>query len=326
MGSPPPVDPRILRTHAGNLELLGYRIELVGHVSAEATLRDSVFGDLCAPIAELLEERHRHQDELTGRFPVDLEAATDKLHRMADGRRNGNRERRADYWAPAGRRRKAAEEGPRPGRADDFDALVAKFRERTWIDDRLAVRGDGTAPAPVAPAGDDPNPAAPLADPLRALIDRMDVDREAAAAAARRWALIAAELREIAADLAWSVEADLKGWQGPDHLAYQELMVHNANGIAAVAASAAMLGYAVEGVAGAVRSTREAVCGLADRLAAAGREAVPWSAQRILGLVRAAFGIWALVLEYVRALVRSMARLRTMLGDRRPGARLASEP
>lgn len=331
MGPPPPVDPRILRTHAGNLELLGYRIELVGHVSAEAALRENVFGDLCAPVAALIEDRHRDQDELTGRFPVNLENATRKLHRMADGKRNGNRERRADYWASAGRgrSRKTAENGAgsRPGGGGDFDALVAKFRARTWLDDRLAARGDIPAPIPAAPlrSGDDANPAAPLADPLRSLIDRMDVDREAAAAAARRWALIAAELREIAADLEWSIEADLKGWQGPDHLAYQHLMARNVNGIAAVAASAAVLGHAVEGAASAVQSAREAVSGLVDRLAAVGREAVPWSAQRILGLVRAAFGIWALVLEYLRALARSMTHLRTMLGVRRSGARVASE-
>ncbi|MDN3243640.1 hypothetical protein [Glycomyces tritici] len=330
MGPPPPVDPRILRTHAGNLELLGYRIELVGHVSAEAALCEDVFGDLCAPVAALIEDRRRDQDELTGRFPVNLENATRKLHRMADGKRNGNRERRADYWASTGRgrSRKAPEAGTgsRPSGGGDFDALVAKFRERTWLDDRLAARG--AAPASTAPvrSGDDVNPAAPLADPLRSLIDRMDVDREAAAAAARRWALIAAELREIAEDLEWSIEADLKGWQGPDHLAYQHLMARNVNGIAAVAASAAVLGHAVEGAASAVQSAREAVSGLVDRLAAVGREAVPWSAQRILGLVRAAFGIWALVLEYLRALARSMAHLRTMLGVRRSGARLASEP
>jgi hypothetical protein len=331
MGPPPPVDPRILRTHAGNLELLGYRIELVGHLSADAALRENVFGDLCAPVAVLIEDRHRDQDELTGRFPVNLENATRKLHRMADGKRNGNRERRADYWSSAGRtrsRKAAADDtGSRPGGgAGDFDALVAKFRERTWLDDRLAARGAVPPSAAPVRSGDGVNPAAPLADPLRSLIDRMDVDREAAAAAARRWALIAAELREIAADLEWTIEADLKGWQGPDHLAYQHLMARNVNGIAAVAASAAVLGHAVEGAASAVQTAREAVSGLVDRLAAVGREAVPWSAQRILGLVRTAFGIWALVLEYLRALARSMAHLRTMLGVRRSGARLASEP
>ncbi|WP_205324451.1 hypothetical protein [Glycomyces sp. YM15] len=332
MGSPPPVDPRILRTHAGNLELLGYRIESVGYVSAGAALRTGVFGDLCAPMASLIEDRHRDQDQLTGRFPENLEIATHKLHRMADGKRNGNRDRRPDYWASTGRgkNRKVTGNGTgsRPGRAGDFDALVAKFRERTWIDDRLAPRGDGAARGPAAPmrSRGDVNPAAPLADSFRSLIDRMEVDREAAAAAARRWALIAAELREIAADLEWSLEADLKGWSGPDHLAYQELMAHNVNGIAAVAATAAMLGHAVEGVAGAVGSTREAVSGLADRLASAGLEAVPWSVQRILGLYRAAFRIWALVLGYVRALARSMAHLRTMLGVRQPGARVAQGP
>jgi hypothetical protein len=251
MGPPPPVDPRILRTHAGNLELLGYRIELVGHLSADAALRENVFGDLCAPVAVLIEDRHRDQDELTGRFPVNLENATRKLHRMADGKRNGNRERRADYWSSAGRtrsRKAAADDtGSRPGGgAGDFDALVAKFRERTWLDDRLAARGAVPPSAAPVRSGDGVNPAAPLADPLRSLIDRMDVDREAAAAAARRWALIAAELREIAADLEWTIEADLKGWQGPDHLAYQHLMARNVNGIAAVAASAAVLGHAVE--------------------------------------------------------------------------------
>lgn len=319
MGPPSPVDPRILRTHAGNLELLGYRIELVGHVSAEAVLRDNVFGELCAPIATLIEDRHRDQDELTGRFPANLENATRKLHRMADGRRNGNRERRADYWASADRggSRMAAEGG-----TGGFDALVARFRERTWLDDRLAA----PIPAAPAPVRDGVNPAAPLADPLRSLIDRMDVDHEAAAAAARRWAHIAAELREIAADLEWSIEADLYGWQGPDHLAYQHLMARNVSGIEVVAASAAVLGHAVEGAASAVQSAREAVTGLVDRLAAVGRETVPWSVQRILGLVRTAFGIWTLVLEYLRALARSMAHLRTMLGARRSGARLASEP
>ncbi|MEU5154598.1 hypothetical protein [Glycomyces sp. NPDC021274] len=331
MGPPPPVDPRILRTHAVNLELLGSRLESVGYVSAEAAVRESVFGDLCAPIAALIEDRHRDQDELTARFPESLEAATRKLHRMADGKRNGNRERRADYWASAGRgkRRKAtgAGTGPRPGRTGDFDALVLKFRERTWLDDRLSRRGDGAVKSPAAtPSWDGANPVSPLADPLRSLVDRMDVDREAAAAAARRWALIAAELREIAADLEWSLEADLEGWRGPDHVAYQELMARNVNGITAVATSAAVLGHAIEGAASAVRSAREAVAGLADRLAAVGREAVPWSAQRVLGLFRTAFAIWVFVLAYVRALARSMSRLGTMLGDRRPGARLASEP
>ncbi|MEV3937881.1 hypothetical protein AB0K52_18100 [Glycomyces sp. NPDC049804] len=323
----PPVDPRILRTHAGNLELLGYRIESVGYLSAEAALRTGVFGDLCASMASLIEDRHRDQDQLTRRFPRKFDVATRKLHRMADGKRNGNRDRRADYWAPAGRgeRRKDTEDRARsrPGRAVDGEALVAKFRERTWIDDRLARRAAAPSPAAPVPHRSDANPAAPLAGPLRSLIDRMEVDREAAAAAARRWALIAAELREIAADLDWSLEADLKGWSGPDRTAYQELMAHNVTGIAAVAATAAMLGHAVEGVAGAVRSTREAVSGLADRLTAVGLEAVPWTVQRVLGLYRAAFGIWALVLGYLQALARSMAHLRAMLGVRQPGARVA---
>lgn len=313
MGARPPAEAAILRAHADNLDLLGHRLESVGYVSAAAALRPDVFGGLCTATAVLIEERHREQDELTGRFPENLERATRKLHRMADGGPNGNPERRPDYWAPSRRKtRKSTEDGrARSVRAGDFDALVAKFRDRTWIDPRIVLRGDAAVLQHLLGEG-------PLAAELRALIALLHVDHQAAAAAARRWVFIAAELREIAADLEWCLEEDLKGWRGPDHLAYQELMAHNVNGLAAVAATASMLGFAIEGAAAAVRATHEAVTGLADHLAivetAHGLEAA--LADQTFGPLRAAFAIYAFALGYVRALARSMSCLRTLMGVR----------
>ncbi|GAA2126568.1 hypothetical protein [Glycomyces algeriensis] len=316
MGASPPVDPAILRAHADNLDLLGHRLESVGYVSAEAVVPGGVFGDLCAPIAMLIGEKQRDQDQLTARFHDNLELAVLNLHRMADGKRNGNPDRRPDFWASAGRGSGDQPAGSRPGRAGDFGGLIAKFRKRTWLHARLAVRGDGGAVA-VRTRGALLEATSPAA-PLTVLAGRLDVDHRAAAAAARRWAAMSAELREIASDLEWCLESDLAGWQGADHLAYQELMAHNVHGIYAVAATAAMLGHSVEGVAGAATATREAVVGLVDRQAVA-IAAIAFGGpadHQVRALLGIAFGISVLALGYVRDLARSLAAFRKLMGVR----------
>lgn len=316
MGVSPPVDPAILRAHADNLDLLGHRLESVGYVSAEAVVPDGVFGDLCAPIAVLIGEQQRDQDRLTARFNANLEHAVLNLHRMADGKRNGNPDRRPDFWASAGGRRAGEAAGPRPGRAGDFGGLIAKFRKRTWLHTRLAARGEDGAVA-VRTRGALHEATSPAA-PLTILACRLDVDHRAAAATARRWAAMAAELREIASDLEWCLKADLAGWQGADHLAYQDLMAHNVHGIYAVSATASMLGHAVEGVADAATATREAVAGLADRqataIAAIGFEGP--AEQQVRALLGIAFGIGVLALGCVRDLARSLAGFRNLMGVR----------
>jgi hypothetical protein len=78
------VDPETLREHARNLENFKTRFEAVKNASAHIAQDDEAYGQLCAWIAGVLEERHTRQDGLVAYVEENIGLAAESIRAAAD--------------------------------------------------------------------------------------------------------------------------------------------------------------------------------------------------------------------------------------------------
>ena len=78
------VDPEQLRAHANNLEQFKARFEAIKTASSHIAQDDEAYGQLCAWIAGVLEERHMRQDDIVDYVEENIGLAAESIRAAAD--------------------------------------------------------------------------------------------------------------------------------------------------------------------------------------------------------------------------------------------------
>jgi uncharacterized protein YukE len=211
------------------------------------------------------------------------------------------------------------------GLADSVEGLVDAIRSEGWVDDLLAGAAFGLE---VASTVLDPFSALLSSgvgwameyfEPLREMLDELAGMPDVVASHAATWENIATELDGVVADLQSSLASDLPDWHGATADAYQNLMVNNVDGIAALAGISSAIGAATQAASNLVAATRDIVRDLIADLVA---RVIVWAVEAIFVVtipvvaaqIVAAVVKWAArIMMFVNALLNSLRSLVQLL-------------
>ncbi|GAA2710965.1 hypothetical protein [Actinoplanes palleronii] len=264
-----PIDAKLVRVHAGHLDLLRARLGRLGTNVQRFEQDQAAFGVRCGWILTGLGDRTVRQGELIAYIEETLVLFVQGFARVADGR-----ELLSDMIGMPASSSAVEHPSSEGAAAEAIDDVLHMVARRDWVAPMLAEAapvaefavpvGEGIG---VLRAGGLDGAMAGI-PPLRQMLDDLTGAPAVVAEQAGHWDVMATELGRIAADLQGYLDRDFAARDRPDVRAYLAIMANNVVALRGLAAAANGMTVVTRAAGDLILLARDIVRGLIGDLVA----------------------------------------------------------